>query len=136
MLKMILALITTALLAPALAHPQDMAIPGVRGKQSPDETKPAIDAYLMNYGGSKGRHTAAVAAFQTAYEAAAAQRRDRAMRLFLVSLRREPMAKALYDLGILCARDYRWEDAVSFQREAQQQTGDPEVAKQIGRAHV
>src|ERR1022692_4014933 len=129
MLKMILALITTALLAPALAHPQDMAIPGVRGKQSPDETKPAIDAYLTNYGGSKGRHTAAVAAFQTAYEAAAAQRRDRAMRLFLVSLRREPMAKALYDLGILCARDYRWEDAVSFQREAQQQTGDPEVAR-------
>ena len=129
MLKTILVWTAIALLAPALAQPQELAIPSVRGKQSTDDTKAANDSYLLNYGGSKGRHEAAVAAFQVAYEAAAAQRRDRAMRLFLVSLRREATAKALYNLGILCAHDERWEDALNFQREAQQQTADAEVAK-------
>jgi tetratricopeptide (TPR) repeat protein len=129
MLKKILALTAIALLAPALAQPQEPALPPVRGTSGSDDTKAANDSYLLNYGGSKGRHEAAVAAFQAAYEAARTQRRDRAMRLFLVSLRREAMAKALYNLGILCAHDERWEDALNFQREAQQQTADPEVAK-------
>jgi len=127
MFKTILALIAVALLAPIFARAQ-MVIPGVRGKQEAEG--PKTDDDLYPYGGSSGRHTAAVEAFQDAYTAAAAHR-DRAMRLFLVSLRREPMPKALYNLGILCARDFppRWEDALSFQREAQQQTGDLEVAK-------
>jgi tetratricopeptide (TPR) repeat protein len=127
MFKTILALIAVALLAPIFARAQ-ISIPVVRGKQGAEETK--IDDDLDPYGGSSGRHTAAVEAFQDAYTAAA-QHRERAMRLFLVSLHREPMPKALYNLGILCARDFppRWEDALNFQREAQQQVGDLEVAK-------
>jgi len=129
MLKTISALMAIALFGSALAQPQDMTIPSVRGKPTTGESSAPDTSYLMNYGGSKGLHEAAVAAFQAAYEAAKAQRRDRAMRLLLVSLRRETMAKALYDLGILCARDYRWEDALNFQREAQQRSAEPEVAK-------
>jgi tetratricopeptide (TPR) repeat protein len=129
MFKTIFALIMIAPLAPALAQPQPLSLPHTRGKSGTEEDKAAVTDPLANYGGSKGRHEAAVAAFQAAYEAAAGPRHDRAIRLFLVSLRREPMAKSLYDLGILCARDYRWDDAISFQREAQQQTADAEVAK-------
>jgi tetratricopeptide (TPR) repeat protein len=136
MLKTILALIALAPLAPALAQPHDLNLPRTRSKPGIDETKAAGDP-LANY---KNRHEAAVAAFQAAYEAASGPHHDRAIRLFLVSLRREPMAKALYDLGILCARDYRWEDALNFQGEAQQQTADPDVAKlaalEIDRLHI
>jgi tetratricopeptide (TPR) repeat protein len=46
------------------------------------------------------------------------------MGLFLLSLRRDPtLAKALFNLGILCAQSSRWSDAISFQSEFQMQTG-------------
>src|ERR1035438_10122169 len=49
-------------------------------------------------------------------------RLERAMGLFLLSLRRDPtLAKALFNLGILCAQSSRWSDAISFQSEFQMQ---------------
>jgi tetratricopeptide (TPR) repeat protein len=69
---------------------------------------------------------AALAAFQAGYKSATAteKRLERAMGLFLLSLRRDPtLAKSLFDLGILCAESSRWSDAVSFQSEFQMQPG-------------
>jgi tetratricopeptide (TPR) repeat protein len=68
---------------------------------------------------------AALAAFQAGYKSATAaeKRLERAMGLFLLSLRRDPtLAKALFNLGILCAQASRWSDAISFQSEFQMQS--------------
>ncbi len=128
MRKTILALITIFPLAAVLAQEPQAPIL-VHGARNPDENK-APGNPLANYGaGPKARHEAAVAAFQAAYEAASGLHGDRAIRLFLLSLRREPAPKTLYDLAVVCARDERWDDALSFQREAQQQAADPEVSK-------
>jgi len=128
MFKTILALILMASLPAMWAQPHELNLPKLRTDKAAEDPN-AVKDPLANYGGEQGRHEAAIAAFQAGYQAAGARPFDRAIRLFLISLHREPMPKTLYDLGIVCARDYRWEDALGFQREAQQQTQSPEVAK-------
>jgi tetratricopeptide (TPR) repeat protein len=92
-------------------------------------TAPKIDS-LANY---TDRREAALAAFQAGFQAATVERkRDRATRLMLLALRRDPtLDEALYNLGVLCAQYGRWSDAISFHREAQQRSSDPELAKLI-----
>jgi tetratricopeptide (TPR) repeat protein len=77
------------------------------------------------------RHEAALAALQAGIKAATVERnRARAMRFLLVSLRRDPyVAKTLYDMGVLCAQDERWQDALSFYRAAQQTNPEPHLAQ-------
>jgi tetratricopeptide (TPR) repeat protein len=80
----------------------------------------------------RDRHEAALAAFQAGYKAMTIERnRPRAIRLFLLALKREPhLAKALYNLGILCVAEERWGEALSFYQAARQDAGeDADLAK-------
>ncbi|MGA3099582.1 MAG: PEGA domain-containing protein [Bryobacteraceae bacterium] len=68
----------------------------------------------------RSRNEAAAAAFQAAYRAATVERnRFRAIRLFLVALRRDPQnPPALFNMAVLCEQEDRWGDALSFLGEA------------------
>ena len=120
------ALIALVLLGGARAHAQEprLVLPNLRDVYSdkvnrPDPGKDVAKLYASP-------REAALAAFQAGYKSATAteKRLERAMGLFLLSLRRDPtLAKALFNLGILCAQSSRWSDAISFQSEFQMQTG-------------
>ena len=77
------------------------------------------------------RREAALAAQQAGYKAATVERhRARAMQFMLVSLRRDPfIAKSLYNMGLLCAEEERWHDALEFYRAAQKAEPESEAAK-------
>ena len=103
----------------AVAQPRELKLPNVPGGRSvqspvdgPEQSDP-IDSY-------RSRREAALAAFQSGYKAATVERKNsRAYGLFLLALRRDPqIPAALYNLGILCAREMRWTDALLFLREA------------------
>ncbi len=79
------------------------------------------------------RHEAALAALQAGYKAATFERNaDRAMRYFLVSLRRDPtVSLTLYNVAVLCAQEERWRDSLDFYHAAQQAKPDAALAKLI-----
>src|ERR1035441_7001772 len=117
MIRSFSALIALVLLGGALAHAQEpprMVVPNLRGIHPEDANRPdtgrnMVDIYATH-------REAALAAFQAGYKSATAKepRLERAMDLFLLSLRRDPtLAKALFNLGILCAHAQveRWSDA-------------------------
>jgi tetratricopeptide (TPR) repeat protein len=125
MIRSFSALIALVLLGGALAHAQEpprLVVPNLRGIHPEDANRPdtgrnMVDIYATH-------REAALAAFQAGYKSATAKepRLERAMGLFLLSLRRDPtLAKALFNLGILCAQSSRWSDAISFQSEFQMQ---------------
>ena len=123
----------------ALLAQQEFKAPRIRGIEDRVKTSVApaqdTDPSAKNYA---DRHEAAVAALQAA---AKEKTRERAMRYLLISLRRDPdYARALYDLGLLCARDERWSDALSFYREVLQKNPDPQLANaakaEVGRVEA
>lgn len=110
MIRRILCLGIVSSMGPLLAQPRLGPLP-----PRPNEKTPERQESLLLYGGPQ---EAALAAFHQAYEAAAIRNRDRAIRLMLLALKRNPrLDKALYDLGILCAQAGRWDDALKLQRE-------------------
>src|ERR1017187_388447 len=125
MIRSFSALLALVLLGGALAHAQEprLVLPNRRdvypdNVNRPDPGKDIAKLYSSH-------REAALAAFQAGYKSATAteKRLERAMGLFLLSLRRDPtLAKALYNLGILCALSSRWSDAISFQSEFQMQS--------------
>src|SRR5450759_5076754 len=130
MIRSFSVLIALVLLGGALAHAQEpprLVVPKLRGVYSDDANRqdPAKDMVKLY----SSPREAALAAFQAGYKSATAaeKRLERAMGLFLLSLRRDPtLAKALFNLGILCAQSSRWSDAISFQSEFQMQSaGEP-----------
>ena len=125
MIKLCPALLALVFLGGTIAHAQEppkLLVPKLRGVTFEDThpAEPSKDAAAL-YASPR---EAALAAFQAGYRSATAteKRSERAMGLFLLSLRRDPtLAKALFNLGILCAQDSRWEDAIGFQGEFQKQ---------------
>jgi tetratricopeptide (TPR) repeat protein len=125
MIRSFSALLALVLLGGALAHAQEprLVLPNRRdvypdNVNRPDPGKDIAKLYSSH-------REAALAAFQAGYKSATAteKRLERAMGLFLLSLRRDPtLAKALFNLGILCAQSSRWSDAISFQNEFQMQS--------------
>jgi len=117
-----------ALFPYALAQePQELPLARTSGASSKRAAEVANDpasAYST-------RREAALAALQAGYKAATVeQNRGRAMGYLLVSLHRDHyIPKALYDMGVLCAQDERWRDALSFYRAAQQANPDPQLAQ-------
>jgi tetratricopeptide (TPR) repeat protein len=70
------------------------------------------------------RKDAGLVAFKVGYEAARKQNTRRSIDLFLEALKREPsLVKALYNLGVECSVDERWDDARKFHEAYQQQPG-------------
>ena len=118
MLKTALVLMAIAPLGIALAQqePPEIILPRLHGVE-PLETNKSANDPVLSY---RNRREAALNALKAAYTTATVEHsRTRAIRLLLISLKREPTAKALYDLGILCVDEARWEDAINFQREVQ-----------------
>jgi len=116
----------------AVAQPRDLVLPRTGDRRESTKPPQAGDP-LANY--ANNRREAALAAFQAGFKAATLEHnRDRATRLMLVALRRDPsLDVALYDIGILCAQYARWEDAINFQKEARQRAlPGSEVAKLAG----
>src|SRR5450755_2657487 len=118
------ALIALVLFGGVLAHAQEprLVVPRLRGVNLDDANRPDPSKDVAKLYASP--REAALAAFQAGYKSATAteKRPERAMGLFLLSLRRDPtLAKSLYNLAVLCAQGSRWEDAISFQREFQMQ---------------
>ena len=127
-------LMALVLLGGALAHAQEpprLVVPNLRGVHADDVNRPDPGKDVAKL--YAGPREAALAAFQAGYKSATAteKRLERAMGLFLLSLRRDPtLAKALFNLGILCAESSRWGDAISFQNEFQMQPGlEPALLK-------
>src|ERR1035438_1968963 len=125
MIRSFSALIALVLLGGALAHAQEprLVVPKLRGVNLDDASRPDPSKDVAKLYASP--REAALAAFQAGYKSATAaeKRLERAMGLFLLSLRRDPtLAKALFNLGILCAQASRWSDAISFQSEFQMQS--------------
>jgi len=120
MIKLFSALLALVLLGYAPAHAQEAVVlpnTNLGAAKPPDLSKDMVNLYASH-------REAALAAFQAGYKSATATERrpERAMGLFLLSLRRDPtLAKSLYNLAVLCAQGSRWEDAISFQREFQMQ---------------
>jgi tetratricopeptide (TPR) repeat protein len=116
------------LLPAALAQePPELRFPRTGGGESPRVVNVANDP-ISSY---SNRREAALAALQAGYRAATAERnRGRAIRFLLVSLHRDPfVAKALYDMGVLCAQEERWRDALDFYRTALKANPDPVLAQ-------
>jgi len=136
MLRSILVVVAAGWAGGAWAQePPQLKLPGIKGvEERLGTTRPSLQQtttdQLANY---SNRHEAAVAAFQAGYKAFSVEHnRDRATRLFLVALHRDPdYAKALYNVGVLCAGYERWQDALSFYNEARQKGPDPQLAKSI-----
>jgi len=111
-------------------EPPPLTMPHVGGERfgAKQETAAVADP-ISSY---RNRREAALAAFQAGYKASVVERkRERAIRLLLVALRRDPqLAPALFDMAVLCAQENRWRDSMSFLREAQKQaTADSEIAR-------
>lgn len=135
--RLIALCVTIGLAGTALLNAQDdlppLTLPPISGAIAPAAnaaaTAPVTDPVKLYDSPAQ----AALAAFQAAYKAATAPepRRERAIHLFLLSLQRDPkLAKALYNLAVLCALDSRWQDAISFQKEFQMQSGaDPALVQ-------
>ena len=122
------SILSFALLHAALAQePRELRLPQTGKDESPQVVNVAKDP-ISSYA---NRHEAALAALQAGYRAATVDRnRGRAMRFLLVSLHRDPfVAKTLYDMGVLCAQDERWRDALDFYRAAQKANPDPALAQ-------
>src|ERR1035438_3592844 len=124
MIRSISALIALLLVGGALAHAQEprLVVPNLRGIHPEDTNRPDPGKDVAKLYASP--REAALAAFQAGYKSATAteKRLERAMGLFLLSLRRDPtLAAALFNLGILCAQSSRWSDAISCQSEFQMQ---------------
>ena len=98
--------------------PARLTLPGAVGHLANDAgpAATAIDI-TVRYG---SRREAAIAALKAGNDAATVARApQRALGLFLLSARRDPLfATAVYDLGVMCAREERWDDALNFYREA------------------
>jgi tetratricopeptide (TPR) repeat protein len=79
------------------------------------------------------RREAAIAALKSANEAATTSRGpERPLGLFLLAARRDPsFATALYDVGIMCTRQERWDDALNFYKEAAKLDKTPELGRLI-----
>jgi tetratricopeptide (TPR) repeat protein len=117
MFRMGLMLIVLSTLVAAQPQ-QELRLPrlsGEHGNATKVEANPTDPAALY-----RSRREAAAAALQAGYRSATVEaNRARAMRLLLISLRRDPFyGKALFNLGVLCAKEERWSDAVSFYQEA------------------
>jgi tetratricopeptide (TPR) repeat protein len=104
----------------AFAQPPHLNLPDAVGRHivsgapaaAPDPGRDMITRYAT-------RHEAAIAALQAGNIAAKVSRGERALGLFLLAARRDPgFVTALYDLGVMCAREERWQDAINFYREA------------------
>jgi tetratricopeptide (TPR) repeat protein len=114
----------------AQQDPPPLVMPHVGGDRFETNRETAVvKDQTINYA---NRHEAVLAAFQAGYKASVVEHKDeRAMRLLLLALRRDPQfAPALFDLAVVCARATRWHDAILFLGEAQKQAApDSEIAK-------
>jgi hypothetical protein len=116
----LLAALSPWLVLPASAQePPSIKLPPLHQTRA-RAAEPAKSGGLDPVALYRSRSEAAAAAFQSAYRAATVERnRWRAIRLFLVSLRRQPHnPAALFNTGILCAMEGRWEDAQAFLKES------------------
>ena len=96
--------------------PAQLSLPPIERGESAKATEKKIDP-VSSY---NTPHEAALAALQAGYKAFTLERNpDRAVRYFLVSLRRDPLvALTLYNMGVLCAQQERWTDALNFLQAA------------------
>lgn len=121
MIGRILCLVAAAWVGPLLAQPTLGPLPPRVSEKHAEAEDP-----LLLY---TSRQEAALVAFHVAFDEAKNGNRDRAIRLMLLAVKRNPdLDKALYDLGVLCAQGQRWPDAVKFQKEAQVHTPGSETA--------
>jgi tetratricopeptide (TPR) repeat protein len=110
--------------------PSQLKLPGAIGRiTNGGGIAPAPANDIMTRYGS--RREAAIAALKAGNEAATIVRApQRALGLFLLSARRDPgFAAALYDLGVMCAREERWDDAINFYREADLRDTSADMAR-------
>lgn len=79
------------------------------------------------------RREAAIAALKAGNESATTSRgAERPLGLFLLAARRDPtFATALVDVGIMCTRQERWDDALNFYQEAAKLDKTPTLDKLI-----
>jgi hypothetical protein len=121
MIGRILCLVAAAWVGPLLAQPTLGPLPPRVSEKHVEAEDP-----LLLY---TNRQEAALVAFHVAFDEAKNGNRDRAIRLMLLAVKRNPdLDKALYDLGVLCAQGQRWPDAVKFQKEAQAHAPGSETA--------
>ncbi len=137
-----LFLIAGILLAPAFPQSQPVFTPptlkGDRGSIAKETAAPTDDPVLKY----ASRSEAALAALKEAVKIDALHRNpDRVINLLLISTKRDPAyAKAVFNLGVMCARGERWDDATEFYKEAAKIDPDPAMAKrandELERVHV
>jgi tetratricopeptide (TPR) repeat protein len=100
---------------------------GSRNVASSNPIAPADDPAALY----QSLHEAAVAALKEANKVAALSRSgDRAINLLLIAAKRDPsFGKPVYNLGVLCAKADRWQDAINFYGAAQQVDPTPQMVK-------
>ena len=124
-----LILLAVFLAAPAL--PQKPFVPPVlKGERNTrvQAAASSTDDIISRY---KDRHEAAIAALKAGNQVASLSRADdRVINLFLIAVKRDPSYPlALYNLGVMCAKGERWEDSISFYKEAAKADPSPEMTK-------
>jgi tetratricopeptide (TPR) repeat protein len=122
--------VTILVAVPTLAQSPQFVPPSLKGDRSlavPNSTAAPDDPASLYL----DHHQAALAALKEANKIAALARSgDRAINLLLLSSKRDPsFSKPIYNLGVLCARAERLEEAISFYREAARVDPSPEMAK-------
>jgi tetratricopeptide (TPR) repeat protein len=128
-----IAVIAAIAALPCVSHAQSrepLLLPNLHGDRNVaaqaamvPSTDPAI-----NY---SSRHEAAVAALKAAAQIASLGRgNDRVINFLLIAAKRDPaFGKVVYDLGLMCAKGERWDDAIRFYERAQQIDKSKEVAQ-------
>jgi tetratricopeptide (TPR) repeat protein len=79
----------------------------------------------------ENRHEAAIAALKAANQIVSlGGNGDRVIYLLLIAAKRDPhFGTVLYDLGLICAKGERWDDAIRFYQRVPQVDSDQEVAR-------
>ena len=130
--RFILACLAIYPVGNVMAQPRTLNLPAPAGAAGAASGLPtgSVDDVVALYG---TRRNAGLAAFHAGYEAARKHETTKAIALFLEALNRDPSSvKALYGLGVECAADERWKDAIRFYETLSQRVDlDPQMRAMV-----
>jgi hypothetical protein len=134
MRSLILSALAVATALPVLSQPQTprpFVPPDLKGERSVIGQAALAAPSTSPASLYQNRHEAAIAALKAANQTAALGRGlDPVIGLLLIAAKRDPhFGKVVYDLGLSCAKEERWADAIRFYQRVPQVDTDPDVAK-------
>ena len=128
MRTLIILVVVAGTVVPSLPQQKPVDFVPLSGSGNRAPTAPPVDSGASLY---RGPHQASVAALKAAIDGLRKGRNlDHTLSLLLLAARRDPaFDTVLFDLGVICTREDRWDDAIQFYKRAQDLSASPELTK-------